>query len=207
MVLHVLNRAVRRATLFATTQDYLAFERVVSEALQRFPTRLLGYCVMPNHWHLVLWPIGSEVPQLMHWLTLTHAKRWHLAHGSERTGPVYQNRYRAIPVQGDVHLIRLIRYVERNPVRAGLVTHAEEWRWGSLWAHVNSCDPLPLAVWPSPKPEGWVELVNAPQPLRDTEAIRFSIERGRPFGDDHWRVEAALRLRGKGTRSGSLPAG
>ena len=66
MVLHVLNRAVRRATLFATTQDYLAFERVVSEALQRFPTRLLGYCVMPNHWHLVLWPIGSEVPQLMH---------------------------------------------------------------------------------------------------------------------------------------------
>jgi putative transposase len=191
LALHILNRAVRRATLFETADDYLAFERVVAEALQRFPTRLLGYCVMPNHWHLVVWPVANEIPHLMHWLTLTHATRWHLAHQSRSTGPVYQNRYGAILVQSDVHLLRLLRYVERNALRAGLVTRAEEWRWGSLWSIVNNCQPLPMATWPIPKPDEWVTLVNEPQTLGELDAIRSSIRRGRPFGDIDWCRAAA----------------
>jgi putative transposase len=194
LVVHVLNRAVRRAPLFTTNLDYLAFEAVVSEALDRFPTRLLAYCIMPNHWHMVLWPTDDELPQLMHWLTLTHAKRWHAAHGSSSTGPVYQNRYGAIPVQNDVHLLGLLRYVERNALRAGLVARAEEWRWGSLWAGANFCTHLPLAAWPILKPEGWVQLVNEAQSPTELEAIRGSIRRLKPFGSVQWRHAMALRM-------------
>jgi putative transposase len=194
LVLHVLNRAVRRAQLFTTWQDYLAFEAVVSEALHRYPTRLLAYCVMPNHWHMVLWPLDNELPQLMHWLTLTHAKRWHAAHGSTSTGPVYQNRYGAIPVQTDAHLLRLLRYVERNALRAGLVSRAEEWRWGSLWACVNSCTPVPLSPWPILKPDGWVQTVNEAQSPTELEAIRSSIRRLKPFGTAEWRQAMTSEL-------------
>jgi putative transposase len=99
LVLHVLNRSAKRTQLFFTDQDYRAFEEILQRALIRTPTRLLCYCLMPNHWHLVLWAIGNEVPKFMHWLTLTHAMQWHEEHGTTGTGHVYQERYRAIPVQ------------------------------------------------------------------------------------------------------------
>jgi putative transposase len=194
LVLHVLNRSVRRATLFASDEDYLAFERVFREALDRIPTRLLAYCVMPNHWHLVVWPLADELPKLMHWLTLTHAKRWHAARGTRSTGHVYQNRYRVIPVQDGVHMIRLIRYVERNALRAGLVRRAEDWRWGSLWARCQNRNVVPMAAWPISQPLSWVDIVNQPQTSSEVQAIRKSLIGGHPFGDEGWRQMADAQL-------------
>ena len=194
LVLHVLNRAARRAQLFFDEQDYRAFEEILRRACQRTPTRLLAYCVMPNHWHLVLWVLGNEVPALMHWLTLTHAKRWHENHGTTGTGHVYQNRYRAIPVQTGAHLMVLLRYVERNPLRAGLVQRAEDWRWGSLWRRCNSCDDLLLSEWPLPQPADWLDHVNAPQSQAEFERIQRAITHGRPLGDTDWAGVAASRI-------------
>jgi REP element-mobilizing transposase RayT len=129
----VLNRAVGRATLFAKATDYEAFVCVLSEALDWVDIRLLVYCVMPNHWHLVAWPQrDGDLSVFMRWLTLTHTQRWHANHHTQGTGPLYQGRFKAFPVAKDEHCLRVLRYVERNPLR---------WREvrvdgvGAAWAH------------------------------------------------------------------------
>ena len=95
--------------------------------------RLLAYCVMPNHWHLVVWPSApNAIPAYMHWLTSTHVQQYHRAHGLVGTGHLYQGRYKSVPVQSDRHLLTVLRYVEGNPVRAGLVPRAEGWPWSSV---------------------------------------------------------------------------
>lgn len=193
-VLHVHNRSVRRERLFASDEDYHTFETVLTEALARIPTRLLSYCIMPNHWHLVVWPESDELPRFMHWLTATHARRWHLAHGSWGTGHVYQDRYGAVPVQSDQHLLRLLRYVERNPLRANLVPRAENWRWCSLWRRLNSCTDPPLAEWPISQPANWTEYVNETHTVAELEAIQVAIRLGRPLGDPDWCVATAERF-------------
>src|SRR6266850_1096513 len=96
--------------------------------------RVLAYCVMPNHWHLVLWPrADGDFSHYVGWLTLTHTQRWHAYQHTVGTGHLYQGRFKSFPVQTDEHVLTVCRYVERNPVRAGLVPQAEHWRWGSLW--------------------------------------------------------------------------
>lgn len=195
VVFHVLNRSVRGERLFSSDADYGAFQRVLTEALTRIPIRLLAYCLMPNHWHLVVWPERDEIPRFMHWLTMTHAKRWHRVHGSEGTGHLYQSRYVAVPVQGDHHLITLLRYVERNALRGNLVSRAEEWRWGSLWQRCNSCHEVPLASWPFLQPDDWLDFVNRPEGHLDLDKIRVASRTRQPLGDDHWVEDAARRHR------------
>jgi putative transposase len=204
LVFHILNRGVRRQQIFFCAADYAAFERVLREALHRVPTRLLDYSLMPNHWHLVLWPEEAELPRFMHWLTLTHAKRWHEAHGSTGTGHVYQNCYRAVPVQTDVHLLTLLRYVERNPVRAHLVERAEDWRWGSLWRRCNFCEDVPLTEWPILQPRDWLRIVNEPQTARELAEIQAALKKGRPIGEPEWNSAMAERF-GLRLRSGGRP--
>src|SRR5438128_4909122 len=85
LVYHVLNRAVARLPLFQKDEDYRAFERVLVEALDEHPTRLLAYAVMPNHWHLVLWPEKTgELTAFVRWLT--HTMRWHAHSHTSGTG-------------------------------------------------------------------------------------------------------------------------
>src|SRR3990172_1855736 len=192
LVYHVLNRGVRRATLFESPWDYSAFERVLLQAVQRVAVRVLAYCVMPNHWHLIVWPqAADDLSRFMHWLTCTHAQRWHSLRGTSGTGSVYQGRYKAIPIKSDLHTLHVCRYVERNPLRAGLVTRAEDWRWSSLWRRCNSCDDVILSDWPILRPADWIEHVNQPQTEAELEALRSAVRRGTPFGDDPWRRETA----------------
>src|SRR3989442_8959181 len=130
LIFHVLNRANGRLRLFDDEEDYAAFERVLTQACERVPMRLLAYCVMPNHWHLVLWPRGEgDLSRFMSWLTLTHTQRWHAFHQSVGTGHLYQGRFKSFVVQADDHLLTVCRYVERNALRAKLVERAEDWRW------------------------------------------------------------------------------
>jgi putative transposase len=195
-VYHVLNRAVRRAVLFETESDYAAFEQVLLQTVQRVPLRMLAYTAMSTHWHLVVWPDAhGQLSRFMHWLTCTHAQRWHAVHGTSGTGPVYQGRYKAIPVQTDAHVLRVCRYVERNALRAGLVPRAEDWRWSSLWRRRNFCTDDFLHEWPVPCPANWIEHVNQPHSETELEAVRRAIRRGAPFGSDDWRAEGA-RLSG-----------
>ena len=81
---------------------------------------------MPNHWHFVLWPQGDgDLSEFMRWLTVTHTQRWHAAHHTAGTGPLYQGRFKSFPIQADDHLLTVLRYVERNALRANLVERAD----------------------------------------------------------------------------------
>jgi len=188
IVFHVLNRGAHRARVFHDGADYAAFERVLCEGLTRHPSRLLAYCLMPNHWHLVIWPTGGELPRLMHWLCMTHAKRWRVRHGSVGTGHVYQGRYRAIPVQSGHYLLTLLRYVERNPRRAGLIAQSEQWRWSSLNARLGATQRVPLTDWPFTFTGDWAAYVNQDPSLEEEMAVRRAIKLNEPLGDDKWAV-------------------
>ncbi|HEV3342013.1 MAG TPA: transposase, partial [Pirellulales bacterium] len=134
LVYHVLNRSVARLPLFQKPSDFEAFEHVLDEAQDRYPTRILAYCLMPNHWHFVLWPRrDGELTHFMRWLTHTHTMRWHAHYHTSGTGHVYQGRFKAFPIETDEYFYTVVRYVERNPLRANLVARAEDWRWSSLW--------------------------------------------------------------------------
>lgn len=193
-MVHVVNRAVRRGQLFVADADYAAFERVLVQALAKVPTRLVAFSLMPSHWHLVIWPRGDELPRFMQWLTAEHAKRWHRARGSQGSGHVYKNRYHAVPVQGGPHLFTVVRYVERNALRAGLVTRAEDWPWGSLWHRCRSSNRIPLDAGPIALPEDWVSWVNEPVTKSELAAIRNAVRRSTPFGDDEWSKQTAQTL-------------
>src|SRR5205814_5019713 len=159
LVYHVLNRAVARLPLFEKDGDYQAFERVMGEALHETPMRVLAYCLMPNHWHMVLWPEhDGELTAFVRWLTHTHSMRWHAHYHTGGTGHIYQGRFKSFPIEGDDHFYTVCRYVERNPLRANLVQRAEHWRWSSLWRRIHGDDqPGPLlAPWPMPLPATWV---------------------------------------------------
>ena len=196
-VYHVLNRANARMRIFEDDADYEAFERVLTEAVARTETRLLAYCVMPNHWHLLVWPReDGELSRFVGWLTLTHTQRWHAHRRSTGAGHVYQGRFKSFPVQEDEHFYAVARYVERNALRANLVRRAERWRWGSLyrWLRGTPEEKSLLAAWPQPRRASWVDHVNAPQTELEVQAIRRSIDRGSPLGEAAWSEQTARRL-------------
>jgi REP-associated tyrosine transposase len=194
-VYHVLNRGIARTSLFERPEDYALFERLLFEARGAFRMRMIAFCLMPNHWHLVLWPEGDrDLSIFMHWLTGTHAKRWHAAHGTTGNGVLYQNRFKAIAVQTDRHLLWVWRYVERNPARADLVSRAEDWRWSSLW-HRQNDNAESLDASPIPPPSDWTSYVNLPQTLAELTAFRRRVQRGTPFGGQRWARDAARALR------------
>jgi putative transposase len=197
-VYHVLNRANARLPIFQKDGDYDAFERIMAAALGHVPgMRLLAYCLMPNHWHLLLWPRhDGELADFVHWLTLTHTQRWHAHYHDVGSGHLYQGRYKSFPVQEDEHFYSVCRYVERNALRAGLVKRAEAWRWGSLRRREAdvAAGPDLLSAWPLPRPGDWVEEVNRPQTEAELEALRRCVQRGQPYGSDVWVKRTAGRL-------------
>jgi putative transposase len=197
LVYHAFNRANGGLTLFEADADYEIFVRTLREATPRYAMRVLAFCVMPNHFHLVLWPHGDgDLSQFMRWLTMTHTQRWHAQRRTAGAGHLYQGRFKSFPVQDDCHLITVCRYVERNAVHAGLVDRAELWRWGSLSRFKAKPDPLdpPLSAWPIKRPTEWIKRVNAPLSPAEDDAMQRSLRRGQPFGDDDWRTKTADRL-------------
>ena len=207
MVFHVLNRGVGRREIFLKEPDYAAFERVMESALSAVPVRLLAYCLMPNHWHLVLWPRkDGDLGRFMQRLTTTHVRRWHAHRHSEGRGHVYQGVYKSFPVQDDRHFLLAARYVERNALRANLVERAEQWQWCSLWRRERGSPQERgiLAEWPLQRPADWLTWVNEPQSQKELQALRESLKRGRPFGEPAWQASAAKRL---GLRATFRPQG
>ena len=205
-VYHVLNRAVGRATLFAKPADYAAFEKILREAWERLAMPLLSYLVMPNHWHLVVWPQrDGALSTYVQWLTVTHVRRWHAHHHSAGTGPIYQGRFKSFPIQEGDHFLTVCRYVERNALRAHLVKQAEAWRWSSLWHRQQQTQVPWLSEWPVARPGQWTEYVNGVETESELVALRRSVVRGAPYGDPLWQkhtaealgLQSAFRSRGR----------
>ncbi len=159
--------------------------------------RLLAYCLLPNHFHLLLWPReDGDLPRFMRRLTMTHTQRWHAHRRTAGTGHLDQGRYQSFPVRSDEHLLTVCRYVERNALRANLVERAEGWSWGSLHSRLtkDAAERPTLTPWPIDRPRDWTARVNRPFGPGEEEAVLRSIRRGQPFGSESWQAEAAARL-------------
>ncbi len=197
---HVLNRSAGRVRLYRTDRDYEAFQSILEETRHEIPIRLLGWCLMPNHWHLVLWPSVNQaglLSQFMRQLTVTHATRWRWHRRNVGEGPVYQGRFKAFAVADDLHYLTLLRYVETNAWRAGLCKggRAESWPWSSLH-HLNMTGEAAIQVNPGPldRPAHWLRTVNSPMNRKELEMVQHSIQRDLPMGSAAWSAQTAKAL-------------
>jgi len=195
---HILNRGNGGATVFHKDDDYTAFFDLLAAAKKKFPVKVFGICLMLNHFHLVVQPATeATLSPFMQWWMTSHVRRYHRHYRS--TGHVWQGRFKSFPIQEDGHLLTAIRYVLRNPVRAGLVEHAVDWPWSSLRVQHLS-DPIPVET-----PSDWLQWID--QPLFDHEltTLRTCVNRLQPFGAGDWQeaiaaalgLESTLRRRGR----------
>lgn len=201
---HLINRGNNRATLFHHPAEYAAFVGLMRAAQERIALDLLAACLMPNHFHLVVRPHRDvDVTRWMHWLLTTHAHRHNLTYGT--SGRVWQGRYKAFPIEQDEHLLTVVRYVERNAVRSGLVHRARDWKWGSAaWRLGPANRTRMLAELPIRLPRGWQDYVDEPQTSDETAALRACVNGQQPYGGERWRRNSAecSGFRGPGRRRG-----
>ncbi len=183
--------------MFRKEDDFKAFQRVMIEAHERQPIRIVSHCVLSNHWHFVVWPEqDGQLTDFFRWLAHTHAMRSRVSHRTVGYGPLYQGRFKSFPVQCDDHLLSLLRYVERDPLSAGLVERAELWRWSSLWSRARGDNAVKalLSPWPVERPTNWTVRVNSPLTARELDRVRVSLARGRPYGADDWVMQTVSQL-------------
>ena len=192
---HVLNRANGKLRIFKKELDFIAFENVLAEGVERFSMRLCGYCIMSNHWHLLLWPADDGIlTDFMHWVTLTHTKRWHAAHGTNGTGHLYQGRYKSFPVQSNWRYLRAMQYIEANPLRAGIAETVADWQWSSFALRNKSRMPFALSPGPVSVPKNWPEIVNQAIGGEDAAHLAKCLKRGCPYGENEWTIKTAAEL-------------
>ncbi len=190
---HLLNRANQRAQVFHASEDYSQFLALLARAQQRLELPILALCLMPNHIHMVVQPRAEvDLARWTHWVFTTHVRWYHARHST--TGRIWQGRFKAFASQSDHHLLTVMRYVERNALRANIVERAEDWKWGSLHWRSAARPPLALADPPISLPTYWRQLVNEPQTDAELAALRTCVNRQRPFGSDEWVRAQARQL-------------
>jgi putative transposase len=146
---------------------------------------------MPNHFHLVLYPKkDGDLGKFMQWFTLTHIQRWHQQKKTKGTGHLYQGRYKSFLIEKDNHLLSVIRYIERNALRARLVKKAENWKFCSLWRRLygNILQKKLLSKWPISEPKDYPSFVNVSQSKEEKELLRLSVVKGKPYGNENWSM-------------------
>jgi len=199
----VINRGNAQQDVFHKDEDFDAFVKLIGEASERLPMRVLSYCIMTNHFHLALWPHeDGDLSRWMQWFLTSHVRRYHRHYGG--SGHVWQGRFKAFPIQRNEHLCTVLRYIERNPVRANLVTRAEEWQWSSARLWLPGATSNLVHKSPVPRGDNWLQRVNQPQTEAEVVALRHSVDRGTPFGSKHWITRTANAL---GLESTTRPRG
>jgi len=141
------------------------------------------------------WGKDRQVSEFLRWLTVTHTQRWHAQRQTSGTGHLYQGRFKSFPVESDEHLCTVLRYVERNPVRANLVQRAQDWRWSSAWRRHRGDDQARglLSPWPMTRPTGCVGSIV--RRVEGTfEALRRCVQRGQPYGSEPRRLRITAQL-------------
>lgn len=196
-VYHVLNRGVGRMRLFTKPRDYEAFQEILGETLAKVSLRICGFSLMPNHWHFVVWPEeDDQLGVFFQRLTVTHVTRWARAKDRVGFGHVYLARFKSFPVETEEYFYKVVRYVERNALRANLVDEAGEWPWSSLWIRQQGSPEQRawLSEWPVPYPRDWHSYVNRLETEAELKALRHSVQRGTPYGSDGWVSETAAEM-------------
>ncbi|HVS39861.1 MAG TPA: transposase [Gemmataceae bacterium] len=194
LVYHAINRGNNRDRVFADDGDFRAFLRALAQTQLRYPFALFGYALMSNHFHLVLRPEpGQSISRILQSLTVAHTWRYHRRHHS--VGHVWQGRFKSPVIQDDDHLLTVLRYVEANPLRAGMVGDLKEYPWTSYAAHgLGRADPLlrEAPVWSglgateTARQARWRRRVHELLTERELAALRRSVTSGRPYRSDAW---------------------
>jgi len=166
-VYHVLNRSNGRVRIFETDEEYADFEYLLNEIRETYEMRILAYTIMPNHWHLLLHPRNDgDMGKALHWLTTSHVRRHHTRKETIGHGHLYQGTYKSFLAETDQHLLTVLKYIERNPVRAKLVKQPEEWKWGSAYRRLRGTAEQRLLLSESPVhlPHNYRTWINEPEP-------------------------------------------
>ena len=201
LIYHVINRGNNRQNVFRKEADFQAFLQALADLKARKPFELYGYCLMGNHVHLLLRPGEVTISRIVQSLLVSHTQRYHKHHRSG--GHVWQGRFKSPVIENDAHLLNVLRYIEANPLRAELVSCAEDYRWSSYRAHglgeANELiDPLilyeELSPYPAVRQRKWAEKVHLPLEERTLAAIRRSASSGLPYGGHSWVHRLANRL-------------
>lgn len=201
---HVINRGNGKQKIFHKDQDFAVFIQIMKEAKKHFSIDIFAYCLMPNHFHMVLMPNQPDhLSMWMHWLMSTHANRYRQHY--KTTGHLWQGRFKSFIIQNDEHLITVLRYVEANPLRAGLVFSAKDWLWSSLRERIDERTETIISDLPFELSSDWIKFVDEPLTKKELERIRQSVIRQSPFGTLEWQneiskelnIECTLRPRGR----------
>ena len=218
-VYHAINRGNNREVVFHDEEDHRAFLTSLARAKERYPFRLYGYCLMSDHFHLLLGPEpGQSISRILQSITVAHTARYHKQHGS--SGHVWQGRFRSPVIQEDEHLLVVLRYIEANPIRAGLIARLADYPWSSYQAHgLGQADPL-LSAMPVYEALGrtaaerrsrWRRKVSSKSSEAELQQIRQSLTTGKPLGTPEWiaahakelQVNLNPRPRGRPRKTGS----
>jgi len=211
-IYHVLNRGNGRQQVFHNQHDYEIFIRLMKEAKKKIPLKILAYCLMPNHFHLVLLPEkGRNLSQWMQWLMTSHVRYHHRLY--QTSSHIWQGRFKSFLVQEDDHLLTVIRYVERNPVTANLVRSAKDWPWSSHEKRLSALSSSLIDSFNLALPNNWSDHVDMPFTQKELEKIRLSLNRQSPFGSAAWQetivkklgLESTLNPRGRPKKSSLSP--
>jgi putative transposase len=192
-VYHILNRGNGKQEVFHIDQDYKVFTHLMGEAKTRYSVKIFAYCLLPNHFHMVLMPLrAEELSKWMQWLMTSHVRRYHRHYGT--SGHVWQGRFKSFLIQEDSHLLAVLRYVEANPVRAGLVGSAKEWLWSSHKERTGEKSRLLMDEIPVGLPKGWDRYVDEPLREKELNRLRQSVNRQSPYGALMWQMEVSKEL-------------
>ena len=201
LIYHVINRGNNRQPVFRKKGDFEAFLAALAELKQRKPFALYGYCLLGNHFHLLIRPAETSISRIMQSLLVSHTQRYHRNHRSG--GHVWQGRFKSPVIQDDEHLLTVLRYIEANPLRAGIVERADEYSWSSYRHHgMGQTDELidhaipyeQLSPYAAVRQRKWSKLVHRPLEEAALARIRRSNERGLPYGDPAWVEELSEKL-------------
>jgi putative transposase len=201
LIYHVINRGNNRQPVFLKAGDFEAFLKALADLKERRPFELYGYCLLTNHFHLLIRVAETPISRIMQSLLVSHTQRYHKHHRSG--GHVWQGRFKSPVVQNDEHLLAVLRYIEANPLRAKIVDKAEDYAWSSYRSHglgeANGLVDLPtayqaLASTAAVRQRKWAALVHRPIAENTLTSIRRSNETGLPYGDPAWVKRLARRL-------------
>ena len=201
LIYHVINRGNNRQPVFRKPGDFQAFVDAMADLKARKPFELYGYCLLGNHFHLLLRPKGASISRIMQSLLVSHTQRYHKHHRSG--GHVWQGRFKSPVIQNDEHLLAVLRYIEANPLRAKIAERAEDYPWSSYPVHGNGAasqliDRLIVYEKLSPsagvRQRKWCQAVHRPLEEETLQSIRRSSESGLPYGDAGWVQRLAKQL-------------
>jgi len=194
-IYHVYNHGNGRLRIFNRAEDYDLFVGLLAEGQRRTRVRVLSFCVMPTHWHVIVWPReDGGLSEFMRWVSNTHVRRWHQMHRTVGGGHIYQGRYRSFPIQEGEPLLKVMGYVEANALRAGLVAQAEDWKWSAVCVRsADTAAEIPVRG-PVTLPMDWRKCVNRSPAVSELVELRTCVWRGRPFGDGEWVRETAKAM-------------